>query len=336
MLSGNGLDITLDKPIGMGSMVAIDLANTRENNRLVRTADEKSNWQRLNARDLRPVPQRIIAKSGSIYQVARVLGKGGMGVVLLAHRLHDNLAVAVKIAASAENLEAQDIIRREGKALLQLKHKNIVRLIEAGDTDCGEPFLAMQYVEGESLQQILRRESCLDLQRAKEICLQVAEAMAFAHKAGVLHRDLKPANIMISRFDGRDRVTLIDFGISQLQSTKESEDTHLTSGSLLYMSPEQVHRDPYSTRSDVYQLALVLFECLTGRLPFEPSIQDAVLYRLSGSIFPSDCQAISHLPAALLVLLQKSLDRKSSTRLESMTAFHNELGRSGEKLWAAA
>src|SRR5262249_42243748 len=206
-----------------------------------------------------------------------------------------------------------------------LKHPHIVGVVDYGITSDEGPYLAMEYIEGQTLDKILQFEHQLSPERAKNICLQVAEAMNYAHQCGYLHRDLKPANIMVSTVEGRDWVQVLDFGISDVE--REPGDTSEISsrGSLCYMSPEQLLERPSSKRSDVYQLGLILFQCLTGNLPFRVSVDGAVMYRLTGEIIP--VESVELLPAGVQPFLEVALARHCGNRFSSMSMFAHELAR---------
>jgi serine/threonine-protein kinase len=282
------------------------------------------------------LPAKITASSGSVYEILKVLGRGGMGTVFLARRQHDNQLVALKVSRWEEDLAAQDVIRREAEILARINHSSIVKLVEAGETATGYPFLAMEYASGESLQQILRRSGPLPFDQVKEICLQVARAIGALHMLGIFHRDLKPANIIVSTASDELKVTLIDFGISEFNTEEPPIKSDRTSGSLFYLSPEQLHDDLFSCRSEIYQLALIMFECLTGRLPFNPSIGDAILYRLSGNVFPADRNAASYLFPSVCAFLRKALARNQDSRHASMAEFEMALKAINHDLSLAA
>lgn len=281
------------------------------------------------------LPAKITAQSGSIYEILHVLGRGGMGTVFLAKRQQDAQLVALKVSRCEEDLDAQTVIRNEGKLLAGISHRFIVKLIEAGETVTGYPFVAMEYAAGESLQHLLRKSGSLSFEKTREICLQIANAIAALHRQGIFHRDLKPSNIIISTTDAGLKVTLIDFGIAEAITENFTTKGYRTSGSLFYLSPEQLHDNPFSCQSEIYQLALIMFECLTGRLPFSSSVADAILYRLKGNVFPTDNSA-AYLFPAVRVFLNKALSRNQGNRHASMTEFEQELKALKQELTLAA
>ena len=208
------------------------------------------------------------------YRLERTLGSGGMGSVWLAERVDGVLKrrVALKLphlggtrAALAERMA------RERNILAALEHPNIARLYDAGVAADGRPYLALEYVEGESIDRYCARQS-LGVPQRLELVLQVARAVAYAHQHLVVHRDLKPSNILV---DAAGQVHLLDFGIAKLLDAGGGSETPVTRfvGTPLtpeYASPEQILGEPISTASDVYSLGVVLFELLTGTRPHAP------------------------------------------------------------------
>jgi eukaryotic-like serine/threonine-protein kinase len=222
------------------------------------------------------------------YRLLRELGTGGMATVWLAER-HDGLIprpVALKLPRHFWRSAAlRERLTRERDILAGLTHPNIARLYDAGITADGQPYLALEYVEGWRLDEFVRK-SGLDVRRRVLLFLQVADAVAYAHAQLVVHRDLKPSNILVTA-DGR--VRLLDFGIAKLLDQGEAHETELTerSGRALtpdYASPEQIAGLPIGTVSDVYSLGVVLYELLTGQPPYRltrasrGALEDAILH----------------------------------------------------------
>src|SRR5262249_6914229 len=228
----------------------------------------KANLPSVLSENREDLPREVATQNGTVYKIDAVLGRGGYGIVYRATSSLIGQHVALKIAGQTDCDTAKVLLEREGKILSLLKHPHIVGVVDYGITSDEGPYLAMEYIEGQTLDKILQFEHQLSPERAKNICLQVAEAMNYAHQCGYLHRDLKPANIMVSTVEGKDWVQVLDFGISDVER-KPGDTSEISSrGSLCYMSPEQLLERPSSKRSDVYQLGLILFQCLTGNLPF--------------------------------------------------------------------
>jgi serine/threonine protein kinase len=213
----------------------------------------------------------------SNYRLERLLGSGGMGEVYLARDLALDRPVAIKFIAPDKvgDSSARRRLIREARAAASLDHPNICGVHEVIDTPDGRACIVMQYIEGRTLADVLH-EGPTDVRLALTIAADLVSALAVAHKRGVIHRDLKPRNIIITP---DQRAKLLDFGVARHASTPAEADdgtttTQLTTpgvivGTPAYMSPEQVLQRPLDGRSDLFALGAVLFECLTGRRPFD-------------------------------------------------------------------
>ena len=216
------------------------------------------------------MPPETIAR----YRIIRLLGGGGQANVYLAEDPTLDRQVALKLLASEALSDEQAFhrLRREARGAAALDHPNICPIYEVGQDD-GQAFIAMQYVEGETLSDQLLRGR-LTPGRAIELAIQVADALAVAHRQGVIHRDIKPSNIMIT---ARGQVKVLDFGIATRGATEDPNEgptvstldqTGMIAGTAPYMSPEQVQNQPLDGRSDLFALGAVLYECLTGQRAF--------------------------------------------------------------------
>ncbi|MBX9685860.1 MAG: serine/threonine protein kinase [Candidatus Obscuribacterales bacterium] len=264
---------------------------------------------------------------GQIYRLESILGVGGLAVVYRAVRLSDKKEVALKVANISRTPEAKPLLFREADLMSRLEHPNIVKLIDSGSTVDGDPFIAMEILEGQTLEQLLISNTALELDRVALICLQVAEAVQHAHEKGILHRDIKPSNIMIVNDNGVEKAVVYDFGISLPVGADGSSFDDSSSGSLLYASPEQLGDQVCSYNTDVYQLALVTFEALTGRLPFEISLAGAMDYRRGiGPVLLSDEDlGEKKINSRLRKVLEGALDRNPRQRTRNMSSFISEL-----------
>lgn len=209
------------------------------------------------------------------YRVERVLGQGGMGVVVEATQVDLDRRVALKFlrtSALPEKSSALTRFEREARTIARLRGEHIVQVFDVGRLEHGEPFIVMELLSGEDLSVVLDREQRLPIATAIDYVLQACEAMAEAHVAGVIHRDLKPANLFVTRrADGRPLIKVLDFGISKLVA--ETTSLNLTSGVLgspLYMSPEQLSSSKdVDHRTDVWSLGTILYELITGAPAFQ-------------------------------------------------------------------
>ncbi len=219
----------------------------------------------------------MIGQTISHYHITAKLGEGGMGAVYRAEDLHLQRAVALKFLSAelAADTQARQRLVKEARAASRLNHPNITTIYEVGE-DKGTPFIVMEVVTGESLKQTLLR-GALNPSRLSEVARQIAEGLNEAHQAGVLHRDIKPGNIML---DSKQRVKILDFGLAVFSGRERAEDETeenfitrtatqwSTGGTVPYMSPEQLRGERTDARSDIFSFGVLLYECLTGRLPF--------------------------------------------------------------------
>jgi serine/threonine-protein kinase len=204
------------------------------------------------------------------YAVSRIIGRGGMGVVLEGRHLELGERVAIKFL-NREHMAHSDRFFREAKAAARIKSEHVVRVYDVGRLESGEPYIVMEYLEGDDLSARLDRLGQINAQPLADILLDVCEALAEAHAAGIVHRDLKPANIFLSHgADGEDLVKLLDFGVAKVPDADAITRTASVLGSPLYMSPEQLmaSRD-VDARSDIWSLGIVMYEALTGSVPFK-------------------------------------------------------------------
>jgi serine/threonine-protein kinase len=227
------------------------------------------------------------------YHIQRKLGEGGMGAVYLGEHVKMGRKSAIKVMTRAMARDPEAIARfnREAANAARIAHPNVCAIYDFGETDDGLIYLVMEFVEGESLSDLLRREHVLPLHRALTILKQTADALQAAHDLGIVHRDLKPDNIMLARDrDGGDVVKVVDFGIAKAMTGEQRQQvtkTGLVVGTPEYMSPEQLSGDVVDGRSDIYSLALVFYRLLTGTLPFQAeSAQEMLVKRLTDDPLP--------------------------------------------------
>ena len=227
----------------------------------------------------------LAGKTLGKYQIGPEIGRGGMGAVYKGYDPALNRAVAVKILAPHLTWERRFVDRfvQEARTVAQLNHPHIVSIHDVGVQD-GVYYLVMAFVEGETLRDLIVRQGALPPRRAAEILAQVAQALDYAHQRGVVHRDVKPGNILM---EAGQRVVLTDFGIAQAVEGPRLTATGMSLGTPEYMSPEQAMGEPTDARSDVYSLGIVLYEMLTGRVPFRADTPLAALRMQADSPPPS-------------------------------------------------
>ena len=210
------------------------------------------------------------------YQVVSRLGEGGMGRVYLAEHVRMGRKCALKVInpALATTADAISRFNREAANACKINHPNVAQVYDFGEMADGTLYLAMEYIEGDTLDAIIAREGALPPARAAQITKQIAEALRAAHHLGIVHRDLKPENVMVARhLDGSDWVKVVDFGIAKtVQRDGSGSQTVTTAGVSLgtpeYMSPEQLAGEALDHRTDIYSLGLLCFNALTGELPY--------------------------------------------------------------------
>ncbi len=267
------------------------------------------------------------------YHVVKKLGEGGMGQVYLAEHVKMGRRSAIKVMNPfmVHDPDAVARFNREAANASRITHPNVCAIYDFGETPDGLIYLAMEFVEGEPLTDLLEREGTLPPRRAVPIFLQVADALQAAHDLDIVHRDLKPDNIMLARAKGgADVVKVVDFGIAKAVGGDESQKvtkTGLVVGTPEFMSPEQLSGDAVDGRSDLYSLALVLFRALTGRLPFEAStVQETMIKRLTDA--PQTlAQARPDLafPTGLAEILNAALTRSPVDRYQTVAKFAGDV-----------
>lgn len=220
-----------------------------------------------------PVENLIGTKINGRYVIEEELGRGGMGQLYRASDLNTHGTPVVLKFPLRELLESEFALQKfkdESKALSRIRHPNVVTVTDTGELPDGRPFLVMQYIDGETLDQRIPKEG-MRLEHAASILKQIGAALEHVHEKGVFHRDLKPANIMLRR--GTDSVVLVDFGIASINNSDQAKVTGIgiSPGTPLYMSPEQINGEDITAASDIYSMAVIAYEMVTGRRPFEPA-----------------------------------------------------------------
>jgi len=262
-----------------------------------------------------PVMATNIPKKIGRYDVLDVIGKGGMGIVYRAKDplLDRMIAIKIMTISTAEYPDLLQRFFREAKATAILQHANIVTVYELGEHE-GSPYLAMEYLEGASLESLLRTGKDLTLMQKIDIIVQTCQGLSYAHQRGIVHRDIKPGNIMVLK---EGSVKIVDFGIARIGDTTFTR-TGQVMGSLNYMSVEQLNdKLQVDQRTDVYSTGVVLYQMLTGALPFDGENMGAVLMKILNDAPPPFSKYISSYPPEIESITMKALAKDREQRYAS-------------------
>jgi eukaryotic-like serine/threonine-protein kinase len=263
------------------------------------------------------------------YEVERVLGVGGMGVVVSARHLQLGQRVAVKFmrGEAARDPNAANRFLREARAAVALSSEHVTKVLDVGTLQSGAPFMVMEYLSGGDLAALLHRSGPMSVADALNYVLQACEAIAEAHARGIVHRDLKPSNLFVTQHvDGTPLVKVLDFGISKMVefNAPQGGGHSLTAsgavmGSPMYMSPEQV-RDAKAVdaRSDIWALGIILYELFTGRTPFEGNTLGDTLARIIADPVKRIREVRGDIPEGLDAIVMRCLERRAERRIQTV------------------
>ena len=264
------------------------------------------------------------------YEIVGSIGSGGMGTLLRARDPKiGGRAVAIKLLK--EGIDNDEIRRRfmqEANAAGVLEHENIVRIFDVGEQD-GEPFIAMEYIDGETLSMWIRRKEPATVTRKLRLMEELCDGLAYAHSFNIVHRDIKPANLMVEK--RRGRLKILDFGIAKLADSGITNAGALI-GSFNYMSPEQVKGLPIDHRSDIFSVGAVMFELLSYKQAFPGGLGDGVLGRIAEQPAPQLRQAIEDPDPEVEQIVNKALEKDPGRRYPDLPAMHRDLTRARRRL----
>jgi serine/threonine protein kinase len=281
----------------------------------------------------------------NVYEIHSIIGHGGMGVVYKARHAMMDRIVAIKMLKAQLITDSMSVKRfqQEVKASSRINHPHVVAVYNFGLTPQGLPYIVMDYLEGNTLAGVIRRDGQLGVERGVKIVSQACEGLAYAHKQGVVHRDLKPGNIVLTDYDGDSEfVKVVDFGVAKLMGgTADSQ--RLTQagdicGSPVYMSPEQCMGQELDWRSDIYSMGVVIYETLTGCLPLVGTTMVDTMAKQCSEMPPPFATARPdlYIPERIQQVVFKALAKDPNNRHQSMDELREELylaiprpGRSG-------
>ena len=266
------------------------------------------------------------------YELRRLIARGGMSLVFEAHHKFTRRAVALKLLPSElrGKREIRGRLLREAYALAAVRHPGFVEVLDAGV--CGEhgPYVVLEMLEGRTLDGILAARRRLSIADTVQVARQLCDAVAHANARGVVHRDVKPSNVFIARNEiGEETVKLIDLGVAAVSEDKlEESDRKITKahevvGTPEYMAPEQLWGRAVDARTDVYAIAMSLFECLTGEVPYVGSYPDVLVQVSNATRPPGVRDARADVPPALAAVIETALEKEPSSRFQTAA----ELGR---------
>lgn len=257
------------------------------------------------------------------YYIISSIGEGGMAEVYLANDVINKREVAIKIIKDSTSLDPLNIARfqREARASAALRHKNIIEIYDV-DEYHGKPYMVMEYVNGESLKELLKKRGTFTSIEACDIIYQLSDALAHAHEHGVIHRDVKPQNVMIKK-DGS--IKLGDFGIALVNDAPHLTQKDIILGSVHYMSPEIAEGKNATIQSDIYSLGITFFELLTGKLPFNDSSAVNIAMKQIGEPIPSVRKYNNDIDRKVEKVIFKACSKELKSRYATMKELRKEL-----------
>ena len=265
----------------------------------------------------------MVGKTISHYQILEEIGRGGMGEVYLAQDLDLQRHVTVKflpkdLTRDDENVER---FKREARAAAALNHPNIITIYEIAVSD-GEYFIVMEYVKGETLRDKLGKDKQLSFPNVIAIMEQLCEGLKIAHEAGIVHRDIKPENIFINE---EGRVKILDFGLAKLRGSMNLTKDLSTLGTIKYISPEQARGDEISAQSDIWSTGILLYEMLTGDVPFKGDYEQAVIYGILNENPQPPDELRRNIPKELTQIVDQSLQKDPDRRFQLVSQISSKL-----------
>jgi len=302
-------------------------------------------------RDGTALPQAMEATAATLeaglsrrFRVVRRLGAGGMGSVFLAEQIgvgHRPVALKVLLRKLLDDPEFLLRFQNEAASTGRIRHPNVVTIYESGQSDDGSPYIAMEYLEGETLRQTLKRRGALPVAECAEILQQISRGLNSAHKLGILHRDLKPDNIFVTRNeDGEFLVKVVDFGLAKMRESTSHTLTGTMLGTPAYMSPEQclgMKSEQLDARSDLYALGIIAYEMLTGRVPYHSDTPIGFVHKHIMET-PPPLRAVAPTLSAtpqLEVVVMKALAKERDQRQASVLEFSREFSAAASVTAAA-
>jgi serine/threonine-protein kinase len=267
------------------------------------------------------------------FQIKRVLGNGAMGEVYLGVDPSIGREVAIKtiLPSAAQGGDAKERFAREAQAAGVLNHPNLVTIYEFGE-DQGVLYIAMEFVKGHDLDELLREQS-LTLSESLEVLAQVCDGLGFAHRQRIVHRDIKPTNVRVQRDGKRLHAKVMDFGVAKI-SNSDMTATGMVMGTVSYMAPEYIRTGKPDPRSDLFAVGVMLYECLSGRKPFSGDTTPTVLYKIVNEApEPIDTDKLRGISPAIRSVLDRSLDKNPDDRFQTAEDLAKALRAAKDPSW---
>jgi len=290
-----------------------------------RFTERRANAARAHARESAPglAPGDRLGR----YTLLERLGDGGMGVVYKAHDAELQRIVALKVLPPdvCRHPDHLQRFRAEAQAHARLNHPNVLTLYSLMELSAGE-VLVLEYVEGQTLAQLLRSQGPLPVSEAVRLFVQVLEGVAHIHRRSVVHRDLKPSNLFVTQ-DGI--IKIMDFGVAKLLDNSDAAQHATMAGTLLYMAPEQINSRGTDYRSDIYTLGVTLYETITGRLPFERRTDFALMHAHVQESPPRPKHYARRVPPELEWVILKAIEKDPARRFQTVSEFRVALLKLG-------
>ncbi len=267
---------------------------------------------------------------GNRYEIKKLIGEGGMALVYLAQDILLDRPVAIKVLRLeySSDQEFLERFQREAKSAAKLCHPNVVNIYDVGQTN-STYYIVMEYVEGTSLKDLIKKEGMLSVELTLKIAMQISSALNHAHNNLIVHRDIKPHNIMITK---DYRVKVMDFGIARAISSATITRTGVVLGSVHYFSPEQATGKEVTSSSDLYSLGIVIYEMLTGKVPFEGDTPVGIAYQHVQAEIPPLEEKRPDLPISVINIVTKALAKKAEDRFQNAYEMEQALNQVLEQL----
>ena len=278
------------------------------------------------------------------YSIEELIKTGGMGSVYRGKHVLMDKRVAVKVLRPSLAVDNDVVARfsREAKAASRISHPHAVNVTDFGESENGVVFLVMEYLDGQTLKEVIKQDGAMSLDRTGEIVRQVAGALDAAHEQGVIHRDLKSDNIMLSQTNGGDWAKVLDFGIAKIQQPEGVRDVDITAANLVigtpqYMSPEQCSQSgPIDKRSDVYSFGIIVYEMLAGRVPFTGESPTIIMMKQVQDEPPPISEFRPDLPVVVEKIISRALAKRPEDRFQSAGEMSKALAEAFAALVVAA